>query len=110
MTKNTDSDSLSCTQKLLSNAASKGSVDKDFYGASLFALNSIKADGLEPFENVDGELEYSLQQGLKAACHGREETAAILLIQKSILERLDTLKSILIPCLLLLCYIAYRVS
>jgi hypothetical protein len=110
MTQKSGSNLISYTEKLFTDAASKGAVNKDYYGAALFAHNSIKTDGLEPSENEDGELEYSLQQGLKAACHGREDTVAILIIQKSILERLDTLKSILTLCVVLLCYIAYRIS
>lgn len=88
----------------------KQSVDKDFYGAA----NSVKQwtvqEGLLPSINEDGEERYTVQQGLKAACCGREDAAAALVVQYSILRRLQELRVLGVLCVALLLYIAARLT
>ena len=75
-------------EKQLSDAAAKNSVNRDFYGAALIAKHSAQQDELFPAISEYGETRYSVQQGLKAACHAREDVTAILIIQQALLRRL----------------------
>lgn len=97
-------------EKQISDAASRGSVNRDFYGAALFALRSARQDELLPERGEYGEIKYTVQQGLKAACHGRQDVTAILAIQQSVLQRLQGLRVLAWVCLGFLVYIAYQVS
>lgn len=97
-------------EKQIAEAAKKDSVSKDFYGAALLAMHSTKQDGLHPSINEYGESKYTIQQGLKAACHTREDVAATLIIQQSILRRLQGLNILGWLCFAILCYIAFQVS
>jgi len=47
---------------------------------------------------------------MKAACHGREDVAALVIIQHSVLRRLDQLRTLAVIGLCLMAYIAVRVS
>jgi hypothetical protein len=94
----------------LEQAASRNSVNRDFYGAALAAKRQARHDGLHPETDEYGELHYTQVQGITAACHGREDVTAILIIQQSLLRRLETLYVLGSTCILLLGYIAYRVS
>lgn len=69
-----------------------------------------KDDGLFPSVNEYGEERYYLQPALKAACHGREDAAAILIIQQHVLRRLEHLRVLAMIGLALLGYIAVRLS
>jgi hypothetical protein len=94
----------------LEKLASKGGIDREYFGAMLSALRSCKESDLFPIRNEDGEFIYRPEQGVKAACHGREDAAATLIIQRSILERLQILQWAAWLCIAILIYIAYRVS
>jgi hypothetical protein len=94
----------------LEQTASRNSVNRDFYGAALAAKRHARHDGLHPDSDEYGELTYTQAQGIKAACHAREDVTAILIIQQSLLRRLETLYVLGSTCVLLLGYIAYRVS
>jgi hypothetical protein len=97
-------------EKQITDAAAKGSVNREFYGAALFALRSARQDELLPARGEYGELRYTAQQGIKAACHARQDVTAILTIQQAVLRRLQGLRVLAWACLLVLGYIAYRVS
>ena len=97
-------------EKQLKEASSKNSVKRDFYSAGLTALQSMRTDELNPSISKYGEVRYSVQQGLKAACHTRQDVTAALIIQQSVLNRLQELKSLAWVCILILIYIAYRIS
>lgn len=97
-------------EKQLRESAAENSVNSDFYSAGLTAFQSARQDGLLPNVDEFGELSYSVQQGLKAACHARQDVTGILLIQLALLRRLQNLKSLAWACLLILIYIAFRVS
>jgi hypothetical protein len=82
-------------------------ASRDFMEAAHLAKSYTRQDGLFPESGNDGD-EYTLEQGVKAACHGREDTAAILILQKRLLERLDTIRIGVTLCVILLAYIAYK--
>ncbi|OSR69151.1 hypothetical protein BV326_03539 [Pseudomonas syringae pv. actinidiae] len=88
----------------------KKSYNKEFYEAGELAKRWAEQGGFHPHTNEDGEDRYTVQQGLKAACHGREDTAALVIIQQSVLRRLEQLRVLAIIGLLLLAYIAQRLS
>jgi ribosome-binding protein aMBF1 (putative translation factor) len=85
-------------------------VDREFASAALLAKKGSMENGLAPKEILEGEFKYSVQQGLKAAGWAREDAAAVLILQPSILRRLDALRRLLLLVLALLAYIAYRLS
>ena len=82
----------------------------DYYGAALDARKLVKNDGFFPSYNENGVSRYSIQQGLRATCHTREDVVAISKLQLSILQRLDDIKSLSYLCVVLLGYIAYKIS
>ncbi len=88
----------------------RSAADRDFTLACVNAKKWAKENGLMPTRGEDGELRYTPEQGLRAACHGREDIGATLQIQFPILERLDAVYGLLKLCLVALAYIAYRVS
>jgi len=88
----------------------RSAADRDFTVACVNAKKWAAENGLMPTRGDDGELQYTRGQGLKAACHGREDICATLQIQFPILERLDAVYGLLKLCLLALAYITYRVS
>ena len=94
----------------LEQAKRNGPADRDFFEAAIVARRSIQESELLPYRNKQGEFEYELQQGLKAACHAREDVVAISVIQRALLKRLDVLKALLAVAIALLLYVAYRVS
>lgn len=94
----------------LSEQAAKNAVSRDFFGAALTAKHQIKEEGLTLTVLEYGETSYTAEQGLKAACHAREDVIAILHVQHSLLKRLQGIKNLTWTCLLVLIYIAIRVT
>ncbi len=105
-----DQDNEALFTKQMEDGMKAGAAERAFFGAGLAAHQSAVADGLMPNRNGEGDLVYSQQQGLKAACHAREDAAAILNIQLPTLKLLHQVKLLLWGCLALLVYVAYRVS
>ena len=103
-------DGLAHTEKMIQDEARKGSVNGDYFGAGLKAQRSIAADELLPTPTPYGEYRYTIQQGLKAACHGREDIAAVKYMQMAVLRRLQGLRVMGWIALALLAYIAVRVT
>ena len=85
-------------------------ADRTFTEAAEFAKNQIRSDGLEGEIRPYGEIRYSVAQGLKATVHGREDGIATLVLQRDILVRLDKVKSLLWVAIVLLVYIAWKVT
>ena len=98
------------SENLSAQYAKKGSVNRDWFGAAHSAAQWAKQDDLHPAIDEYGESRYTIQQGLKAACHGREDIAAILVIQHALLRRLQGLRVLGWACFAVLCYIAIRLS
>lgn len=67
-------------------------------------------DGIHAAIDENGKETYLVQQRLKAACHGREDVAALVIIQHSMLRRLDQLRTLAVIGLCLMAYVAVRVS
>ncbi|WP_448228913.1 hypothetical protein [Pseudoxanthomonas mexicana] len=103
-------ESLEHNDKMIKEASRQGSVNRDYYGAGIKAKQSIIADELLPSPTPYGEYRYSIQQGLKAACHGREDIAAVNYMQMAILRRLQGLRWMGWIAIALLAYIAVRVT
>jgi hypothetical protein len=103
-------ENLELFEKQMEDAKKKSSADWDFYDAALLAKKFAKEDDLLPYHDEFEEQHYTVRQGLKAACYAREDVTAILLIQKSILVRLDKIKTFLWVCIVLLSYIAIRLT
>lgn len=105
-----DQDNEAMFVKRMEEGMKAGAAEQAFFGAGLAAHQSAAADGLMPSRDEEGDLVYSPQQGVKAACHAREDAAAILNIQLPALKLLHQVKLLLWGCLAVLAYIAYRVS
>ena len=74
--------------------------------ATIYAQN----DGLHPAVGENGEFRYRVQQGLRAACVGREDAAATLMLMQTVLDNQHTIKRLLWIGIALLAWIAYRLS
>ena len=108
--KELDAESAALFERDMERGKKKGGADFDFFDAGHRARLQVTSDGLLPQRNADGEHRYTAQQGLRAACHTREDVIAISYIQRSVLVRLSGIRSLLWACFLVLIYIAYQVS
>ena len=97
-------------ERQMEQAKAKNSADRDYFGAAQVAKRGSKADDLMPYRDEHGEFRYTVQQGLKASCHAREDVCAILVIQQSVLARLDRNRNLLWVAIGLLLYLAVRLS
>jgi hypothetical protein len=88
----------------------RSAADRTFIEACEFAKNSMKSHDLQGEIRPFYEVRYTVKQGLKAAIHTREDGIATLVLQRAILVRLDFIKSLIWVAVLLLAYIAYKVS
>jgi hypothetical protein len=98
-------------------ALKASAASRDVALAAEMARSSAIDNGLFPVRDENGEFVYTAQQGLKAACLAREDAAATLIVQQSVLTRLDsilaglrTIRSLVYVCVAVLAYVAYRVS
>jgi hypothetical protein len=105
-----DEESEKRLEQQLEHAKKKSNASRDFFEAAISARRSIKQDDLLPTRTEFGGQRYTASQGIKAACLAREDSAITLTIQKSILHRLDSMKTMLWICTALLAYIAIRLS
>ncbi len=96
--------------KLRQESMRRCGVERAFAEAAEFASRQIRSDGLEGQVLPYGEVRYKVAQGLKAAVHAREDSIATLLLQRSILQRLDSIKGLLCLTVALLAFIAYKVA
>lgn len=83
---------------------------RDFFSSMQIARRQAKQNGILPVRDEHGEFRYTIQQGLKAACHAREDIAATLGIQLAILKRLDRNRNLLCVAIILLSYVVFRLS
>lgn len=85
-------------------------VDRQCHEASVNATDWAKQDGLHPVRWTDrGEPRYSLQQGLRAAHVGREDSAATLILMRPVLYELQAIKWLIWSIIVLLAVILWRV-
>ena len=108
--KHIDEESERFFEKRMEDAKRSSAADRDFFSAAQIARRSCKEDGLLPTRNVDGDFEYTSRQGYKAACQAREDVSATLQIQRAVLLRLDRNRNLQLIAILLLTYIAYRLT
>ena len=108
--KELDAESAAIFERDMERGKKRSSADFDFFDAAHRARLQVTSDGLLPSRNADGEHRYAAQQGLRAACHTREDVIAISYIQRSLLIRLSGIRSLLWACLLVLVYIAYHAT
>jgi hypothetical protein len=105
-----DSGDIELSKKNYANLAKNGSVNRDFFGAALFALEQAERQWLLPQRNEDHEIRYTTDQAVTSACFARQGIVAILVIQQALLRRLQVLKLLGFACLALLGFIAYRLA
>ena len=105
-----DAADIELSKKNYAGLAKKGSVNRDFFGAALFALEQAERQQLLPQRNEDLEMRYTADQAVTAACFARQDVVATLVIQQAILRRLQGLKLIGYACIALLAFIAYRLA
>lgn len=86
----------------------KGSVNRDFYGAAVFARKSIKTDGLCPVRDLNGNLSLTEDQSTRLLSSTKEDVVSLIFIQNRILGRLEAIKYLLTLILFGLLFIAYR--
>lgn len=80
-------------------------------GAAIRATEWAKQDGLHPRWDAEArEWRYKVRQGLRAACVGREDAAATLVLMSTVLDNQRTIKQLLVLAVALLGYIAYRLT
>ena len=85
-------------------------VDRQCHEASLNATDWAKQDGLHPERWTDwGEPRYSLQQGLRAAHVGREDSAATLILMRPVLRYLTNIVGLIWVVIALMAIILWRV-
>jgi hypothetical protein len=73
--------------------AKRSRASAEFVSAIRTARKARTVAGLDCDYDDNGGAKFTVQQGLKAACHAREDAAASLHIQLSLLERLDRLNT-----------------
>lgn len=96
--------------KQLRTLANKGGADGEFFAALLSAYEGCRDNGLLGQRDDNGEVVHTARQARKAACFAREDAAATLIVQRSILRRLSTLQRLAWASIAVLVFIAYRIS
>lgn len=90
-----------------------GGASADIARAAFQARSNVRESDLFPNVDDDGRWVYTQEQGIKAACHAREDASATLILQHTQLEHLHRLagvKKLLWVCIGLLAYIASKLS
>jgi hypothetical protein len=84
-------------------------VDALCHDASLKATQWAEQDGLYPLFNEWNEARYTVQQGLRAAHVGREDSAATLILIRPVLGYLTSIVGLMWVVIALLAVILWRV-
>ena len=89
-------------------------ANRDFVAAVEFARGSIATEDLLPTRQTDehgeSDIRYTAEQGIRAACNSREDIVATLVLQRTILQRIDRNYRLIWLVLLVAGYVVYRVS
>jgi len=104
-----DAENKKFAQREYESAIKAGGTIKELAVAAKMAKSSIESDGLMPTKGEYGEWTYTTEQGAKAACYAREDAATTLILQTVSLAHLRGIKRLLLGCVCLLAYIAYKV-
>ncbi len=89
-----DIDAEAYEAKQFASMEKKGGAGAELVAAVRLARQARTEAGLNCDYTETGEARFSVQQGLKAAVHGREDVAATLILQVKIIQRLDQLKKL----------------
>lgn len=93
----------------LDEMASKGKAAEHFVEAIRAARRARAQAGLDCHFDGEGNAVFTPEQAYKAACHGREDSAASLLLQFRLMQRLDRNRNFMLAIIALLLYIAVKV-
>lgn len=85
----TDIDADEWEERQFTEMEKKGGAGAELVAAVRMARRGRTESGLDCDYTEDGDARYTIQQGLKAAAHGREDAAATLILQVKIIERMD---------------------
>lgn len=94
----------------LAHEQSRSLFDRCYLDSVLKAKLFSRTDGFLPYPDANGEPAFTQQQARMAACHAREDAAAILIIQRGILRRLTFLCVIGVVSFIVLVQIAVRIG
>ncbi|RYG39291.1 MAG: hypothetical protein EON93_00180 [Burkholderiales bacterium] len=97
-------------EKHLEKNAKLPGLQGEFYAAVLASYRTSKGEELLPVRNAEGELSWTTQQGVKAACYARQDASATLLLQLTQLSWLNSLRLLAWIVIAILAYIAYQVT
>jgi hypothetical protein len=84
-----DIDAEIADEQSLVQLATRGEAEADFVTAVRAARRARTEAGLDCYFDEKGVGRFTAEQGLKAACHAREDVAAALMLQVLIMKRLD---------------------
>lgn len=84
-----DIDAEEFDQRNLDQLGKRGAAEADFVTAVRAARQARTEAGLDCYFDSNGLGRFTTEQGLKAACHTREDAAATLMLQVFIMKRLD---------------------
>ncbi len=84
-----DIDAELAEKRSMDQLAMRGSAEADFVTAVRAARLARTEAGLDCYFDEKGIGRFTTEQGLKAACHAREDAAASLMLQVLIMKRLD---------------------
>jgi hypothetical protein len=93
------------TEKNVRTLKTKSAAFHDFFTAAERAKQMAETDGIIGSFDEDGGDIFSPEQGIKAACHGREDTSAVLMLQLKVLQRLDRNRNYMIGVIVLLLFV-----
>lgn len=85
-------------------------ASRDFQAMVEASMEASKRRGLLPRFDTSGNPEFTVQQGLKAACFAQESGFITAEVQLMTLHRLDRNRNLLWVAIALLAYIALRLS
>ena len=103
-----DAENKKFVQMEYERALKAGGVMKALAEASKMAKSGMESDGLMPTKGKYGEWTYTTDQGAKAASYAREDAATTLILQAVLQAHLRGIKKLLLVCVCLLAYIAYK--
>lgn len=96
--------------KTLAKLKKKSAAFYDFVDAIEAAKRNAESDRIVGHFDEYGDRVHYPRQAIRAACDGREDTAAVLMIQIKLLQRLDRNRNFMWAIIGLLLYIASQVG
>lgn len=75
---------------------------REVQAASDLVIKGLSDDGLLPINGNDRPAQYTPEQAGRAAAFARQDAALAVMLQASVITRLDTIKRLLWACLIVL--------